>query len=182
MPPVSGMQAQLAERLDEARRSRRDDDVAGERQIGARAGGHAVDRADHGKRQRPQRQQQRLVVAFDRCAEIDRLAAGRHGTIAEILAGAEAAARAGQQQHARGGVGLHLAECVTHFGVHRVGEAVEPVGAVQRQPRDAAVLREENAFVAHGHTCTRCCTTRKRPATNAASVSAALAAGLAPVP
>ena len=48
---------------------------------------------------------ERLVVALDRRAEIDRRIAGRDGAVDEVLAGAEAAPGAGQQQHARGRVG-----------------------------------------------------------------------------
>ena len=105
VPPESGIEPDLAERLDEARRLRGDDDVAGEREVGARAGRDAVDRADDRQRQRAQREHQRLVVALDRRAEIDRRVAGRHRAIGEILPRAEAAAGAGQQQHARRRVG-----------------------------------------------------------------------------
>ena len=70
-----GHEPELRERLDEARRPRGDHEIAGERDVGARAGGDAVDRADDRHRQRAQRQHQRLVVALDRRAEVDRRAA-----------------------------------------------------------------------------------------------------------
>ena len=91
-----------------------------------------------GKRQRAQPEHQRLVVALDRRAEIHGRVAGRDGAIAEILPGAEPAAGAGQEQHAHRRVGLDARENVAHFGVHRIVEAVEPVGTIERQPRDAA--------------------------------------------
>jgi len=52
-------------------------------------------------REAAQRQNQRLVILVDRLAEIDGLAAGCDGAIAEILPGAEASPGAGEHQHAR---------------------------------------------------------------------------------
>ena len=52
VPPLSGNQADRGEGLDELGALRGDDDVAGERDIGAGAGGDAVDPRDHRHRQR----------------------------------------------------------------------------------------------------------------------------------
>ncbi len=50
-----GNQAQFAERFDKAGRAGGDDDIAGQRKIGAGAGGDAVDGADDRHWQRAQR-------------------------------------------------------------------------------------------------------------------------------
>ena len=162
VPPESGIEPDLAERLDEARRLRRDHDVAGEREVGAGAGGDAVDRADDRHRQRAQRQHQRLVVALDRRAEVDGRAAGRDRAVAPGPARRRsrgrrrsAAARAPTRRPST------RAERVAHLGVHRVVEAVEPVGPVERQPRDAAVDGEQD------RARSSCVAPRDRP-TNAA--------------
>ena len=138
-PRAAGVrhQAELAERLNEARRARRDHQIAGQRDVRARAGGHAVDGGDDRHRQIAQREHQRLVVLLDRLAEIDALPARRDGAIAEILAGAEAAAGAGEHQHARSAIFRQATERIAHFAMHLDVEAVEPIGPVQRQPRDA---------------------------------------------
>jgi len=70
---------------------------------------------------------------------------GGHGPVGKILAGAEAAAVAGDQQGPAFAVLaglLHLAEGVTHLPVHGFIEAVEAVRAVQNQ-RGHAVLKTE---------------------------------------
>ncbi len=143
-------EADLRERLDEARRFGSDDEIARQRDVGPRARRHAVDDADDRQRQRTQAQDERLVVAFDRGAEVHRRLTGRDGAIREILAGAEAAARPGQQQCAHRRVVLDAQERVANLGMHRVVEAVEAIGAIERQPRDPAVDREQDIFVAHG--------------------------------
>ncbi len=99
-PPESGMRPILQNAWMKLADFAAMHEIAGEREIGAGARGDAVDRADDRQRQRAQPEHERLVVALDRRAEVHRLAAGRDGAIAEILPGAEAAARAGQQQHA----------------------------------------------------------------------------------
>ena len=96
-----GDEADLAERLDETRRFCRDHEIARQRDVRACAGGNAVDRAHHGHRQRPQRQHQRAIVGLDRRAQVHRRGSRRDGAIGEVLSRAEAAPRAGQQQHAR---------------------------------------------------------------------------------
>ena len=111
--------------------------------------------------------------------------------VGKILPGAEAASRAGQEQHPKRRVGTHAREGVADLRVHRVIEAVQAIRTVEREASDAGLARKDDALVCHrhavllsslDHTCIRCCTTRNRLATNAASVSAAFAAGLAPVP
>ena len=80
---------------------------------------------------------QRPVVVLDRLAEVDRRAARRNGAVGQVLSGAEAASGAGQQQHARRRDRCDLGERVAHLGVHRRREAVQPVGPVERDARDA---------------------------------------------
>jgi hypothetical protein len=119
-------------------------------EIGAGARGDAITAQTTGSAA-AQRQHQRLVVALDRGTQIHRLAAGRHGTIGQVLARAEAAPRAGEQQHAGGRrcFRLHPAKRIANLRVHRVVEAVEAIGTVERQSRDAAFDREEDAVVGH---------------------------------
>ena len=64
-----------------------------------------------------QREHERLVVALDRFAEVGPRAARRHRAVAEVLARTEAAAGAGQHQHARAVLG-HARERIAHFRVH----------------------------------------------------------------
>ena len=94
-------QPQSAKRLYEARRARRHDQVARERDVRARTGGDAIHRRDHRHRQLLQGQYQRFVVALDRVAQIGALRARRHGPVREVLARAKSAARAAQHQHPR---------------------------------------------------------------------------------
>ncbi len=95
-----GDQADGGEALDEFRAFRRDDDVAGERDVRARAGRDAVHPGDDRHGQAHQSPDQRIVAKLHRLAEIDRLAR-RDGAVAQILPRAEAPARAGQHQAAR---------------------------------------------------------------------------------
>ena len=142
-------QTELAESLDEARRLGGDYEIAGECQVGARPCCDAVDRTDHGQRQRPQTQHQRFVVALDRRAEIHGRIAGSDGAVTEVLSGTEPAAGACQEQHSNRSIGLDPCENVAHFGMHRVVEAVEPVGTIERKSRDAASAGEQDVFVGH---------------------------------
>ena len=127
-------QADRREALDELGRLRRDDDVAGERDVGAGARGDAVHPGDDRLRQARQRADQRVPALLDRLAEIDRLAR-RDRAVVEVLPGAEAAAGAGQHDHARI---AEAGERVAQFLVHLRGEAVEPVRAVERDTGDRA--------------------------------------------
>ena len=107
------------------------------------AGRHAVHPRDHRHRQRHELADQRIVALLHRLAEIDRLAR-RHGAVVEILPGAEAAARAGQDQAARV---AEVRERVGDLLVHLDGEAVEPVRAVEREAGDAGLELEVDGFV-----------------------------------
>ena len=74
---------------------------------------------------------------LDRLAEVDRLAR-RDRAVVEVLAGAEAAAGAGEDDDARV---AEVRERVAQLLVHLRGEAVEPVGTVERDARDCAAVR-----------------------------------------
>ena len=64
--PESGHEADPVEGRDEPRLLGRDDEVGGERQAHARAGGHAVDRCDHRLRQAPDGLDERVVLGRSR--------------------------------------------------------------------------------------------------------------------
>ena len=69
-----------------------------------------------------------------------------HGPVAKVLAGAETAARASKHDHPR------VADCLEHLaklGVHLRGEAVEPVGPVERDAGNRPVQREVDGLVSH---------------------------------
>ena len=102
VPPQSGTRPILAKAWMKLAERAAIDHVAAEREVGAGAGGDAVDRGDHRHRHRAHPQRQRLVEALDRGADVGRLAAGlevgRDRRIGEVLAGAEAAAAAGERR------------------------------------------------------------------------------------
>ena len=139
--PAIRNQPKLGECLHEARRARGQDEIAGERDLGAGARRHSVDRRNDGQRQLMQREDQRFVVPLDRIAQIDRRRAGRHGPIREILTGAKSAPRPGEHQDTRAAA-ARLVQCMPHLGVHPAIEAVEFFGPVQCQAGDAAVDAE----------------------------------------
>jgi hypothetical protein len=122
-------QPDLDEGLDKAGRARRQHHVAGQRQVGAGAGRGAVDRGHHRQRQCLQPADQRVEPGIDQLAQVGHVP-GREIQVGQVLAGAEAAARPGQQQGARA-AGLDMVERLLQRLVHRAGEAVELVGAVQ---------------------------------------------------
>ncbi|MCY1185391.1 hypothetical protein D9M73_261660 [compost metagenome] len=92
-----GNQADLAECLDETGRTRRQHQVAGQRDVGASACGYAVDRADHRQRQVAQLADQRVVELFDGFTQVRHGTARRDIAVAQVLPGAETAAFTGQQ-------------------------------------------------------------------------------------
>ena len=97
----------LGKSLHEARRPGGQHDVAGEGDIGAGAGRHAVDRGDHRQRQLAELADERIVIGLQRAAEHRRLAALRQPVI-EILTSAETAPGAGQQQRPTGRIVLRF--------------------------------------------------------------------------
>ncbi|MCY1541958.1 hypothetical protein D9M68_776770 [compost metagenome] len=143
-----GDEPQPAERLNEAGRCLGNDNIAGESQVGARPGRHAVHTHHDGHGQGVQAAHQRRVELVDGLAQVGRRAVGGRLALAQVLAGAEAAARAGQHQHARA-FRFNAGQGVGHLAMHIGGEAVQFVGAVQRQARDAAGQVELNVLVGH---------------------------------
>ena len=71
---------------------------------------------------------------------------GGHGAVIEVLAGAERPTGAGEDHHPRD---LGLIERPPKLLVHVSGEAIEPVGTVERDPRDAALELEVDRVVIH---------------------------------
>src|SRR5215831_11323995 len=145
-----GHEAELRERLHEARRARCHHEITGERNVGAGAGGHAVHRGDHRQRQLAKRQHQRLVVLLDRVREVGRAAIRGDRAVGKILPGTEAAPCAGDHQHPRRRA-MQRRECGANFRVHRSVEAVQPLRAIEGQPGDTAAEVEDNVLVAHLH-------------------------------
>ena len=88
---------------------------------------------------------ERVPARLDRLAEVDRFA-GRDGAVVEVLPGAEAAPGAGEDDDARVGGGV---ERLGELGVHRAGEAVEPVGAVEGDAGDAVGEGEGDGVGGH---------------------------------
>ena len=143
-----GNQADLRERLDEACRARRDDDVAQKREIGSRACCDAVDRRDHRHRHRADAQRERLVEALDRVPDVDlRRAASacrRDRRVGEVLAGTKAPTGSGDDDTAHGAVVGGGIERDAQLAVHRRSEAVQGLRPVQRQSDDAAGMIDSN--------------------------------------
>ena len=92
-----------------------DDQVAGERDVGAGAGGDSVDAGDDRLGHGGEATDQRVPARLDRFAEVDRFVGGDHAVV-EILPGAEAAPGAGEDDDASVAGGI---ERVGQFGVHR---------------------------------------------------------------
>ena len=109
MPPESGTSPIFAKACTKLADFAGQHDVAGERDVGAGAGGDAVDRGHDREGQRAQPAHQRIVRMLERAAEHD-LFAGLGEPVIEILAGAEAAAGAGDQQRAATGIRLDIVE------------------------------------------------------------------------
>ncbi len=100
---------------------------------------------------------QRVVELFDGLAQVRRAAARRHVAVAEVLAGTEAAAFAGQQQHAHIRILAYLLEGFFDFAVHLRVEAVELVWAIEAEQGDAGIDGKEDVFKGHRHGgCPRC--------------------------
>ena len=125
-----------------------DHDVAGQRDLEAAAGRHAVDGGD-----------QRLgavVAARDRREARARsdalLAVGRRlGRRLEVVAGAERpVAGAGDDRHPGVVVALEVVEDLDQLGVRVRVQRVHPLGPVERHVRDVAALLVDDVVVAHG--------------------------------
>ena len=116
----------------ELRRAREQPEVAREREHRAGAGRDAVDRGDDRQRAVAHRLDDRAAHA----RELEQLAGGQPLQLADdlldVAAGAEAAALAGEDEHARVAAVRQLAEQVAQVGVDVEGERVQLVG-----PREA---------------------------------------------
>ena len=139
-----GDQADLGEGLDEARRARRDHDVAAERHVRAGTGGHAVDRSDHRHRHAAQAQRQRPVDSARsarRYRSAGRLASrvGCDAWIGEILAGAEPRPAPVSTTQRTSGAAAAASSASHSSLVHGGREAVERLRPVQGQRADGAV-------------------------------------------
>ena len=102
--------------------------------VDADAHRRAVDRADDrlGAVEDPQRHHAAAVADHaDRRLDVAAAAGERLAPTAEVGAGAERPARAGDDHGAHVVVGVDLIERVDHLAHHRAGERVHPVGAVQ---------------------------------------------------
>ena len=143
-----GNEPDLGEGLDEARRARRQNDVAGERDVGAGAGGDAVDRGNDRKRQGAQLAHERIVIAVERTSEDDGFAVLVQPLV-QILPGAERAAGAGEQERAAVAVVLRLGERALEVRMHGLGECVELPRAVERDDAIAFVPLDQNRCFFH---------------------------------
>ncbi|MNS24824.1 hypothetical protein D3C72_567000 [compost metagenome] len=150
-PGAAGIrdQADLAEGLDEAGRAGRQHQVAGQRDVGTGAGSHAVHRADHRQRQVAQGAHQRVVELVDRFAQVRHLGARGDVAIGQVLAGAETTAFGSQQQHPCFAALAYLLECLAHFQVHGGIEAVQLLGAIQREEGDAVLDGKQDVLESH---------------------------------
>ena len=95
-----GDQAECGKALDELGAPRGDDQVAGQRDVGARAGRDPIDPCDHRLRQARQRPDERVPAFLDGFAKIDRLA-GRDRAVVQILPRAKAASGPGEDDDPR---------------------------------------------------------------------------------
>jgi len=147
--PAIGDEADLGEGLHEARRARRQYDVAGERDIGAGAGRDAVDGGNYRERQRAQLAHERVVIGVERAPEHGCLAVCGHA-LAQILSGAEGAAGAGQQERAAVAILLGLGERALERLLHRLVDRVELPRPVQRDDAIARAPLDQDRCVFHG--------------------------------
>ena len=93
---------------------------------------------------------QRVVEFLDGQPQVRHFAAGRHIAVAEVLPGAKAAAFTGQQQYPHFGVLPHLFQGFLDLAVHLRVEAVELLGAVEAEQRNAGLNGKHNVFESHG--------------------------------
>ena len=140
-----GDQAQGREALDEFGGFGGDDQVAGERNVGACAGSDSVDARDHRLGHGRKAADKRVPAFLNRGAEVDRLAGGDHSVV-QILSRAKTATGAGKDDDPRiSGFIERLGE----FDMHLTSEAVETVGAVERDAGDVVAPIEKDGVVGH---------------------------------
>ena len=140
-----GNEADARKRLQELSRLRRQHDVAGKREIGPCPRRRAVDRADDRLRQTADRADERIEALFERLAEVRPGAAGSDHAVGEVRPGAEAPARAGDENGATiGGRRRALDRRQQRLGEGGV-ERIQALGPVQGERQHAAVeLIQEN--------------------------------------
>ena len=97
---------------------------------------------------RPQLADQRIVVGFEDAAE-HRCLAGLGKPIAEILAGAEAAPGAGQEERATGGVALGLGQRVPQRAQHRLVAGVEALRPIEGHDPIAVAPLDQDGHLIH---------------------------------
>src|SRR4029453_3527559 len=131
--------------LDEFGALGSEDEVTSEGDIGACPGRDAIDPGDDRLGQRGEGPDGRVPGFLDGFAKIHGLS-GRDGAIVEVLSGAKAAARPGQDDNARI---AQVTESVAQFAMHATREAVQAIRTVERDPRDSVRARNRNVLVAH---------------------------------
>ena len=77
------------------------------------------------------------------------MAARRTARSGLVVAGAEGAAGAGEDDHPHGAVGIGLVEGTVQLGFEIVGERVHPLGAIERDGRDAVLDLVEQILGSH---------------------------------
>ena len=145
-----GAQPDLGVGHRERRRLGGEDEVAGDRDGEARAGGGAVDRGDHHRVHACERRDRTVQVVGDALDVLP--AVRRRRERLEIASCAEESARAGEYHDLRR-VGVTALRGIGQLASHRVVHAVCGIGPVQRDPRDRAGLLERDGLV-FGHTWT----------------------------
>ncbi len=137
-----GDQADAGEGLEEDRGLGGDDHVAGEREVGAGAGGGAVDGGDGRDRAVVEGGEQGLVLVAQRPLDV------RRDVLGEVLAGAEAGAGAGEDEDAA--LPRGAGDGVAKGKAERRVEAVADFGAVQGDGRDPGVEGVADRLGGHG--------------------------------
>lgn len=144
---AAGMDAELLKARVEIGVRTGDADVGGQREVESGADGGPVDRGDGGQR----------AVADRHEAVVDAQQAllGGRPERAEVGAGAEGLAGAGDDQRVHAGVGLGLLDRGAQLRRHRVGDRVAPVGIVDGDQRDAVGDGVKHQLRTHGGDVTR---------------------------
>ena len=115
----------------------------------SRPSGDTIHRANHRHLERRKTLDEWPIIFFDRVPEIHGRGARRNSAIIEVLARAESAARAGEDQYARSLIGIDFRQRRRDFLVHLHGEAVEPVGPVEREARNTILDLEYDGLELH---------------------------------